>query len=407
MAHTGTPSADASETRAQGRVFAALCVIYFLNSFIVSPFASLFPVYVEADLHRQPWFTGYLRAIMLALGGIFAVVGGRMCDRWGRKPTLLFGLAGSMITGMVFNVTDPAALSFLVIGIGMATGPFTTAGQSYLINSVPTHRLGLCSALYFLSNTFGNSLGSLVTGVLKSHAWPYPRIGTAMTTSLVLAFALALLTLPGDGPARQVGTTGAAPGMWAAYRRVLARREVHLLIGLRFGITSFWGMATLLMPLILYRVSHSQSVPAYFAAVSLAFAAACQLLTGLLCDRYGRFWPLLLSASAVSGCALALSLCWQSLTGLFALGTALTGAAWAVSTLLPRLINDVAGAGEKNLLVGLGHLVWSTAMVVGSLVGGLLVEAHPAAPFGVGAGLAALGALSAWHLCRRLDSNGR
>lgn len=390
-----------------GRAFLALCLIYFLNSFLVAPFSSLFPVYVEADLERQPWFTGYLRAVMLALGGIFAVIGGRLCDLLGRKVTLLIGLAGSMLTGLVFNVSDPLALSLLVIGLGVATGPFSTAGQSYLITSVHSRRLGLGAALYFLSNTAGNALGSLVTGLLKEQAWPYARIGTAMTTSLVVAFALALILLPGERRPRREAGPGCAPAFWTSYRVLLARREVHLLISLRFLITSFWGMATLLLPLVLFRVSGSQSVPAYFAAVSLAFAAAGQLLTGLLCDRFGRFWPLLLSAAGIAVSGLGLALFWQSVPGLFVLGTALTSTAWAVSTLLPKLINDVAAPEEKNLLVGLGHLVWSAAMVTGSLVGGVLVEAHPAAPFFTGAALASGSTFCAWRLCLRLDRSGR
>ena len=385
-----------------GRTFLALCLVYFLSSFVTSPFSALFPVYVEADLERLPWFTGYLRALMLVLGGLFAVVSGRLCDLLGLKATLLLGLGGSLLTGLVFRAVDPLFLSLLIFAMGVASGPWSTAGQSYLITSIDARRLGLGGALYFLSNTAGNSLGSLATGFIKER-WTFPEIGAAMTVAQGGVFLLALLLLPGGSAPPAASKTRPRLALWSAYRPLLRKRNVHLLIGLRYMITSFWGMASLLMPLLIYRVSNSESMPAYYASLSLAVAAACQLLTGFLCDRFGRRWPLLISAAGILLSALGLALFWQSLPGLFLFGTSLTGTAWAVSTLIPKLINDVADPGEKNLLVGLGHMVWSAAMVTGSIVGGLLIEVHPSIPFFTGAVLASSGSLCAWRLCARLD----
>ena len=48
------PQAEASGGSLLGRTFLVLCLVYFLSSFITSPFAALFPVYVEADLVRRP-----------------------------------------------------------------------------------------------------------------------------------------------------------------------------------------------------------------------------------------------------------------------------------------------------------------------------------------------------------------
>ena len=386
------------------RAFLALCLIYLLDSFLSAPFQALFPVYIEADLARPPWFTGYLRGLMLLLGGIFAVVAGRLCDRFGRKPTLMIGLVGSALTGLVFRTADPWGLSCLVLAMGAANGPWSTAGQSILIAAVTPARLGLGSALYFLSNTLGNALGSLCTGLIKT-AYSFAQIGAAMSIGMVAVIALALVLLPNDAPAPTAAQT-ARLNTWAAYRPLLGRGNVHLLLSLRLTITTFWGMATLALPLLIYRVGQSEALPAYFAAASLVAAACCQLGVGYLNDRLGRTAPLIGSASGVFLSALGLCFLHDSLVGLFACGTALTATAWAVSTLIPRLINDVAAAEEKNRLVGLGHLAWSGSMVVGSLIGGYLIEINAALPFYVGAALSALGALGALGLCRRLDDAG-
>ncbi len=386
-----------------GRTFLALCLIYFLNSFLSAPFQALFPVYIEADLARPPWFTGYLRALMLLLGGIFAVVAGRLCDRFGRKTTLLIGLGGSILTGLVFRTADPYGLSTLLFLLGAASGPWSTAGQSILINSITPARMGLGGALYFLSNTLGNSLGSLCTGLVKTD-YTFAQIGIVMSTGMIGVFALALIMLPGDASqpaARQPVST------WAAYRPLLGRRDVHLLLSLRLTITTFWGIAGIVLPLLIYRVSASESLPAFFASISLVTAAGCQLGTGYLNDRLGRTKPLLISTTGILLSTLGLALFHHSLIGLFICGTALTGTAWAVSTLIPRLINDVAQPEEKNRLVGLGHLAWSASMVTGSLVGGYLIDINASLPFYLGIALTTLGCLGALSLCRLLDRAGK
>jgi MFS family permease len=218
-------------------------------------------------------------------------------------------------------------------------------------------------------------------------------------------FLLALLLLPSTRVQRSVDKPRERLDLWHSYRPLLLRRNVHLLLGIRLTITSFWGMATLVMPLLIYRASQSASTAAYYGAVSLAVAAACQLLTGLIRDRYGRTVPLIVSSLGIVISSAFLVLNTDSVSGLFIFGTALTATAWAVSTLVPALIAEVSLDGEKNRLIGLGHMVWSGSMVTGSIIGGILVEVGPHLPFVLGVIHASVGTLCIWRLCTRLDTN--
>jgi MFS family permease len=401
---SGVDSAEGpTPTGLWSRTFVVLCLLGFCSGFAAAPYQSLLPVYVEADLGQLPLFTAYLRSLTLILGGIFAIIGGRLADMLGLKTTLLLGLAGAGLTGLVFHAHHIVPLTLLILVIGAAAGPWSTAGQGYLIAAAGPSRLGLGSALYFLSGTAGNSVGSFCTGLVKE-TWSFPNLGTTMVMIMAGVLVVGLLMLPSTPVQRARDAPPESLNLWRSYRPLLSRRNVHFLLGMRLSITSFWGMATLVLPLLVYRASESAATAAYYGAVSLAVAAACQLLTGLLRDRIGRTVPLIVSSLGIvisSGC---LAFYTESVTGLFVFGTALTATAWAVSTLVPALIAEVAETDEKNRLVGLGHMVWSASMVSGSIIGGILVEIGPHLPFLLGVVHASVGTVCIWRLCLRLDT---
>ena len=387
------------------RSFVALCVIYFLNSFFSSPFSALFPVYVEADLERPSWFTGYLKGLMLFLGGIFAISAGRLCDKFGQKFTLILGLTGSSLAGLVFHISDPTGLTLMLIIMGASSGPWSTAGQSILIHSVRPAYLGIGSGIYFLSNTLGNAFGSLCTGWLKT-TWSFPKIGTFAFGGLFILIGLAIAFIPSTRLSNNGTTDNHVDNgsTWTAYKPLLLRKDIWLLLSLRLTITTFWGMATLAIPLLIYRVSNSESLPAYFAAVSLVVAAIFQLGTGFISDRTGHRSPLIVSTIGILLSTFGLALFPTSLVGVFVSGTFLTGTAWSVSTLVPKLINEVSNSNERNRVVGLGHLAWSISMFSGNLIGGYLIDIYVGLPFFVGCILTTLGIFFSRKLCRHLDN---
>jgi len=129
------------------RRFLALLVVSFLVSFCNAPRYALLPIYVEAQLLRSPLFSAGLRSIFLILGGVFALVAGRLADRFGVKRIYLLGTLGPVVTGLVFLVGDPLLLASLCVGIGAAQGFDSAGGQSYLISAVGARQIG--TAIYY------------------------------------------------------------------------------------------------------------------------------------------------------------------------------------------------------------------------------------------------------------------
>ena len=387
--------------------FAALCLVSFLSGFANAPFNALLPVYVDAELERVPLFAGSLRSVNLVIGGLLAMIAGRLCDLIGIRSALLIGLALGAVAGLVFNTADVWFLLLLVAVVGAGSGFQSTAGQSYLLDSAPSHRMGVCTALFFLSGSGGSSAGLLTAGLLEDY-WSFADIGLAMVGAMAVVLLFTILLLPA-GRRPQPHRDREPMQLWQAYRPLFTQAPVRLFIAMRLLTTAFWGLANLLLPVLIARAADDVSTAAYFLALSLSVAAVCQLTVGHLGDRYGRRWPLLGSYAVVllSGAGLALSV--ESLPGLFVYGTTLTAAAWSASTLVPGLIREVAPGDLTNRLLGLGHTTWSTAMVAGSMLGGLLqtlvderTGMHPGAPFAAGTALAAGGSICAWRLFNRM-----
>ena len=370
------------------RRFIALLIVSFFSSFVSAPLNTLLPVYVEADLLGTPFFSGGLRAAFLILGGVFAVPAGRLADAWGVKPVYVLGTLGPILAGVIFYSGDPLLLTALCTGIGISSGFNSAGGQSYLISAASSSVIGIASAGYFLGNTLGSASGNLLSGPIAD-AFGFQTLGFCITLAGVVLVLMSILILPAI-PSPKSGKNGRN---LSAFIQLFRRLDVCLLLGIRYLPTSYWGAVTLLLPLLIFRIAGTSAAATDYTAISLTIAACFQVLTGRLCDRIGRWRPILVSASLVVISALGLALTAHTLTGIYAFGILATASAWSLSTTMPGLIQLIAREDEKGRVVGAAHLAWSLGMLSGSLGGGKLIDWGPIWPFGISV-LFCLGALA-------------
>lgn len=367
--------------------FVALLTISFFSSFVSAPLNSLLPVYVESELARAPIFSASLRAVFLILGGVFAVPAGRLADGWGIKPVYMIGVLGPILTGSIFFTGDPLLLTFLCTGIGLSFGFNSAGGQSYLISAAPASVIGIASAGYFLGNTLGAAAGNLLAGPIAD-TLGFQSLGVCATLAGIGLLLLTTFLLPSIPAPQTKGSDRSLSGLI----KLVKRADIRLLLGIRYLPTSYWGAVTLLLPLLIYRLTGTNTAATTFTAISLSIAALFQILTGRLCDRIGRWQPIIIAASLVAVSALGLALTGHTLWGLYTFGIIAAASAWSLSTTMPGLIQLIADEGEKGRVVGAAHLSWSLGMLSGSLGAGKLIEWGPAWPFGIGF-LFCLGAL--------------
>ena len=386
-----TESSSAGLKALLNRRFVALLLVSFLASFVSSPlYSSLLPVYVEAGLSRSPLFSAGLRGLFFMLGGLCSVPAGMLCDAFGIKRVLILGQFGPLLAGAIFLTGDPYLLSALCIGLGMTFGFSSTGGQSYLLGAVPARILGMAAGGYFLSSTLGSAAGNLLAGPIADNLG-YERLGVLACATAAGIVVLSLVLLPSLPRPRNAG--GSATRSLAGFIDLCRRREVRLLLAIRYLPTSYWGAVTLLIPLLIFRVSGTNTSVTTYSAISLVAACGSQLLTGRLVDRIGRWRPVVISSSLVAVSAVGLTFTAHTLAGLYIFGIVASVFAWSLSTTMPGILQLTAREGEEGRVVGSAHVAWSAGMLSGSLGGGKLIDWGTSVPFAIGT-VFALGAVA-------------
>lgn len=359
------------------RPFSVLLGLFFFGDLAAAAGRNLLPVYSEDALGRPPDFASLLVSARLLFSGLAAFVSGALSDALGQKRVLLLGLSGLPVVSLVFLTDSPAALLVLSIYAGFAGGAYYLGADSYTLATVPPHYLGLAAALIFTGPSLGAAFGSSLSGVILE--WQgFRTLGLAGAGLGALVLLAGILFLR-ESKAQNAGLNSAQS--LSGYGNIIRRPQVLLLGALRFIPTAYWGTAALLFPLLIYRVSESPALAAYYGTVSLLFASACQLIAGRLSDRMDRARLVLVLSSLIVLAALAASAFADSLIGLYVTGVLGAGFAWALAVPIPGLISQVSPPGQQGRTLGFTHICWYTGMIAGTQVGGWLVQVDSGLPF--------------------------
>ena len=345
----------------------------------------LFPVYAETILEETALFAALLRALPIGLGGLSALIGGTLSDRFGRKPAILIGMTGAIVVGALFTTQTPLFIWGILCYEGIASGFKTAGGQTYLISVVPSNRLGLATALYFINMTVGSAVGSAIAGEVIDRI-DYSTFGIGAVVLAGVSFIGACFFLPRLARQRSSNSQRKQGGIWKsalnieAYIDLTRRRNIQMLIGLRVFPTYYWGSVNLLMPILISRIAGVKAT-GYYGAMSLLFAFGCQLAVGRICDVIGHRMPALVANAIVTLLAFGVAFFHDSLIALEVFGILGAGAAWGLSTTIPRFINEFTEPHEKGHGVGLTHLAWSIGFLLGYVASGFLINFSVHVPF--------------------------
>jgi MFS transporter, ACDE family, multidrug resistance protein len=363
---------------APGLPAALLIFVQLASGMRDMPQLAFFLIFLQDQLGLPPVTISSVFAGAQVVGMLTALVGGAITTRLGSKWVLICGLICSAVSSFAFQMHSfwPAALLWLVGGAGLAL--LTVGGSSYLTRIGARGGLGMLAAFYALSVTIGGSVGNPLAGVLIERygfaAFSWAAIGLSTVTIVVVALFMAHLT---DHTAQPVSLRSFGPGMLATIRQ----KNVRMLVGLRSMATIFYGMLTVLIPLLLNQLTGSMVLVAAYGTTTLIVASGAQLLVGRAADRWGARRPTLAAFSSVILCGVGLSLSARTVWGLYLFGVLGIATAWSLATLMYVWINDGVPTSEHPATFGLLHAVWSLSMITGSVLGGWFVSTLPGLPF--------------------------
>ncbi len=201
-----------------------------------------------AQFGGSPTVITILAATYSAMGFLFAPFWGRLSDRIGRRPVLLWSVLGSAISYFIFALSGSMPMLFISRALAGITGANIAAAQVYLTDvTSPQDRaktFGIFGAIFGVGFAIGPTIGGLLAHL------PYPwggNLGIGALTALLSLFnwGLAWKRLPEtlspqmreDNRARQAAER---TPLWAqvinigGFRRAFALPGLHLLIAISF-----------------------------------------------------------------------------------------------------------------------------------------------------------------------------
>jgi MFS family permease len=343
---------------------------------------------------------------------LFIPIWGRLSDRVGRRPVLLWSIAASAAGMVMLGLGHSLAWLFIArLWSGVATANIAVA-QAYIADvTTPETRargMGLIGMAFGLGFIFGPAVGGVLsrTPFAGLHIGALPALVAAALSTVNLL--LALRTLPESLPeaARGQRLRRAVPLDLAAFRAATRVPGVGVAVALNFFvIVWFAGMEQTfrLFTDDAFGMTAAQT-GAIFAVVGVVGAAVQGGLVGRLARRHGEARLVvagvvilavafaLLGASPFFGAGATFALCAAS--GLIALGNGVTAPS------LPAYVSKRAGITDQGLALGTLQSASALGRVVGPALGGVLYASFsPSTPYAVGAvGLLLAGVLAAARL---------
>jgi len=149
--------------------------------------------YYATEFGASEFIIGMLTAIY-PLGQFFAApVVGRLSDKYGRKPLLLFSVAGTFISLLLLGFAGSLIVLFIARLTDGLTGGNITVAQSY-ISDITTSKnrskgLGMIGAAFGIGFVFGPVLGGLLSNI--SYSLPaFIAAGISFINLMLIIFVL-------------------------------------------------------------------------------------------------------------------------------------------------------------------------------------------------------------------------
>jgi len=291
------------------RAVATVILVVFLDLVGFGIVLPILPYYVRS-FGVGDVFIGLLAATYSLTQFLATPVLGRYSDRWGRRPVIVFSLAGSAVAWTVFGLADltgerggaavGVATLFVARALAGAMGGNIAAAQAYVADVTPADRragaLGLVGAAFSLGFIFGPAIGGALASdwalraasalAIPATRFSLPAFGAAAMSLVALGVALVALAEPDRR--RTAGDRTTLVGTFVAALRDPSLRG--LVLAFFLVSVAFAGVQVMFIPFVAdapaYRFDASAAA-LLLTYVGVLGALNQGLLVGRLADRFG------------------------------------------------------------------------------------------------------------------------
>jgi MFS family permease len=336
-------------------------------------------------------------AVFSVMQFLFIPIWGRLSDRVGRRPVLLWSIAASAI-GMLMLGAAPSLLLLLVARVwsGIATANIAVA-QAYIADVTPPEHRSRGMAIVGIAFGLGFILGPFIGGELSrftvlGHEGTLPAFVAAGLSTINLVFAFR--TLPESLPPERRGQVvrRAVPLDIAAFRAAVEVPGVGAAVAVNFMlILWFAGMEQTFRLFTADRFGMSDAATGrIFGLVGIVSALMQGGVVPRLARRAGEP-PLIRGGLAIQAVAFALLGASPLFGGwaraaLYASAALIAAGSGLVNPTLPAYVSKRASPTTQGLTLGALQSASALARAVGPLVGGAFyASVDPRAPYFAGA----------------------
>jgi DHA1 family multidrug resistance protein-like MFS transporter len=351
----------------------------------------IFPFYIES-MGAGGMELGLLAASYAAMRLIFGPIWGGLSDRFGRKPILLVGILGYVITMTWFGLATRLWMLFtarILAGIlSSATAPTTMA---YVSDSTPDDERGGGMGLLGAAGGIGTILGPAMAGFLATISLSLPFFIAAGMALLALILAVIFLPESHPSPERAAEEKSALVDVRAWWQALFS--PIGTLFALTFISTS--GLMIFANVFGLYGIKRFGYGTEEVGIVMMVLGLTSALTQGLLARPATQRWGDervvqvgLLSTALGFGLLLLANNFVMVLvtTAFFALTYSVTNPALLSLTSRRATVEQGIAMGLSNSFISLGR-------IVGPIWAGFIFDVNVSYPYLSGAGVMFVGFL--------------
>lgn len=384
-------------SRAPMKARSPLAIIFLTVALDLLGFGLIIPVapYYAQHFHATETEVALLGTIYSAMQFIFVPVWGRLSDRVGRRPVLLFSILASAVSMAIFGAAQSYGWLLAARAVSGAATANIAVAQAYVADvTTPANRakgMGLIGAAFGIGFVFGPFAGGQLSSLGRHLGIGYGLVGYGAAALALVNFVLALTLLPesrkpGDSP-----VAGRASRLAELRQTLTIPGLVGLFVVFFVGTFAFANLEWTFALLTQERLSWTPAVGGdryngyVFGFIGVIAAVIQGGLIGRLTRKLGErrllFIGLALLSAGLAALATVHSLAVLLVACvLFSVGNSLTGP--SISSLVSRR----APAESQGGVLGVQQSVGSLGRVIGPTCGGLLFQhAGSAYPFITGA----------------------